>query len=787
MALKDGTVTRRASLMTAPVRVRLSIVSLSLPSDAPPVAQYAADELARLLKLLFGLAVNRRRPADDPFDGSSDTLDLTLALATPSSNLDALLARFDQPSLAEQEYLILPVHPRNDQHGGSILIAGGSPAALLWGVYELAEFWGMRFHIGGERLASSACRAIALPKAPIRRKPMIALRAWRGINQLPHSGAYWGLRDYRLLIDQLAKLRFNCFYAMLPPYGPFADFEWRGLRKRTAELDFGWRFPVDPLTIGREKFDGSAWYENPDIPYDSSYDQKIAAASRLLDDIRGHARARGMKFCVRFTFTEFPEEFKEHLRKLSLEDGFVPDEPDAGGYVYRIGISREGLDPTYSPFMSVRNRCFVDLVATQLRAYLERFGDADYLVLHPPEFANAGADAEVAWSALSEDHDLGGPENLARLIQDGIDRVKDDPNGVPPDRLERQIRGHVCSLYLLDRLLRKQNLAELYRRSGARLVVGIPFSTLAPLTARVLGQDVEVMTSLGSGYLASDAARHTDELKRPPEQTNPVHLTVSIEDDNIGLTPQFTAPALDVIVRAMRDHRVDGLWCRQWLISKLDPAIDFVSRACWDASLTPAAAYENLIDSICGREAVEPLLRAFALAEQITTENDACGNIHTFLTPNLLARYWDDKDVLKPSLLAMRPKYRELAELLVKARAAVSKPEGRRYIDQFIGQARFAEQWITCIEKLVDAARARRAADQARQAGDASEMDRQLHLCLNRVEQSLESCRSAVSEWAEAVRDRADLGALAALNFFGYRFLHCLRHLQFIRASQWSL
>jgi hypothetical protein len=189
---------------------------------------------------------------------------------------------------------------------------------------------------------------------------------------------------------------------------------------------------------------------------------------------------------------------------------------------------------------------------------------------------------------------------------------------------------------------------------------------------------------------------------------------------------------------------------------------------------------------VCGAGAAEPLLKAFEFAEQITLENDAQGNIHSFLTPVLLSCYWDGGQMPKQTMLAMAPKYRQLIELFSAARA-VSKPAGRQYIDQFISQSRFAEQWVYTIDKLAQAAQADRAAQAARQASDIHEMDRQLQLSLNLLDQSVDTCRAAISAWADAVRDRADLGALAALNYFGYQFLLSLRHLQYIRSNHWSI
>ena len=65
-------------------------------------------------------------------------------------------------------------------------------------------------------------------------------------------------------------------------------------------------------------------------------------------------------------------------------------------------------------------------------------------------------------------------------------------------------------------------------------------------------------------------------------------------------------------------------------------------------------------------------------------------------------------------------------------------------------------------------------------------MDGQLQLSVDLLDEAIEVSRTALEAWVAAVRDRADLGVLAALNEFGHQYLLSLRHTQYLKAEHWS-
>ena len=101
-----------------------------------------------------------------------------------------------------------------------------------------------------------------------------------------------------------------------------------------------------------------------------------------------------------------------------------------------------------------------------------------------------------------------------------------------------------------------------------------------------------------------------------------------------------------------------------------------------------------------------------------------------------------------------RELYREALSHMEEARQHC-RPEGRDYIDCFVGRLRFAIHYL-------DAADAFGATASAEKTGNLDEARRQANI-------AVESIRAALESYAEIVRDHGDLGALALMNKYCYR------------------
>jgi hypothetical protein len=70
-------------------------------------------------------------------------------------------------------------------------------------------------------------------------------------------------------------------------------------------------------------------------------------------------------------------------------------------------------------------------------------------------------------------------------------------------------------------------------------------------------------------------------------------LMASLQDDNIGWLPQVATENLHILLQATHRLGWDGVSLQHWAIGDIDPTVTYLSRASWDACVTPGAVYED--------------------------------------------------------------------------------------------------------------------------------------------------------------------------------------------------
>ncbi|MAG16984.1 MAG: hypothetical protein CMJ21_02835, partial [Phycisphaerae bacterium] len=101
-------------------------VTLQTGATIDRVERRGADELQRYIRLLFGFTL--------PVSTQPVRSGIVISIGTPQSN-PPLARKADRHELGDQDYAVRRVSP------GRLEICGGSPPAVLWGVYELIEQW----------------------------------------------------------------------------------------------------------------------------------------------------------------------------------------------------------------------------------------------------------------------------------------------------------------------------------------------------------------------------------------------------------------------------------------------------------------------------------------------------------------------------------------------------------------------------------------------------------------------------------------------------------------------
>lgn len=673
----------------------------------------------------------------------------------------------------------------------AMVAVGGSPVATLWAAYELAEQWGVCFLLT-EDIYPENPGPFVLPDINKTWTPRIRTRAWRIVNCLPHCGAYWGIADYNKLFIQLSKQKYNRIWAWFRTYDAFTDYTFDGLRKRTVEISRGQRFPLHDKTIGRHVIDDATSFYNPDLPAepdtlyeadpetDSVNEQRHEAGQRHIQAVIDLCHARGLEFAAGFWYTEFPVEIKKQLKIASDRHGFKP-RPFKGEYGgLRIGVMREGIMPEYSPYMTPLNPDFQDLAESVARSYVDRYPHADQYIFCTLEFSTVRDDAEECWLQLKERHGI--DEDFKTLLDEAL-----AAGDVGPERNELDLRLSICQFHLLDELINHRKVIANSANPEALIVI-----QAGPVMARFVPRifnDVEIMSSLG--YTAFAQSQRTNLLGFTQEEKVKTQIIISIEDDNIGESPQYNASMISKLYDVMDEYELDGYYGRQWLISKVDPAAYYMAHANWDKSVSVDQSYRDLVVRTCGSAAVDDAVAAFRAGEQVTAKEFDLAT--SFLVADVITRNFEHAAgpeaqpwQIPQSWLENIDIYQNMVDhfdaAIVKAR-----PAGRPFLDRLREQAIFAIHWHKSRGKVSQGGHLRKLADHARdQEQDVETYDRLNFEVVAALDVALVEMKLAIEAYSRSVADRADQGTVAALNVYMYESLEAIRKLEFQKMIWWA-
>ena len=187
---------------------------------APEVEQYAAAQLCDYLSKLFGIQTQ-------PVTSLTKGVNAILLVGSPKTNglIKETAAASQFVNLGDQGIVVERTSLAKQP---AVVVGGGSPQATLWAAYELIErYWGVRYLLHGDVLPPRA--VFRLPDAHLRLEPSFPIRQWRVVNEFACGPASWGLADYRPVLDQLAKIKFNRLLIVLWPHHPFLDYEYAGV------------------------------------------------------------------------------------------------------------------------------------------------------------------------------------------------------------------------------------------------------------------------------------------------------------------------------------------------------------------------------------------------------------------------------------------------------------------------------------------------------------------------------------------------------------------------------
>ena len=577
-------------------------------------------------------------------------------------------------------------------------------------------------------------------------EPIFRIRAHPTIQDFAPSGESWGMADFRVLIDQLAKLKFSRMNVYSYMYQPYLHWEHKGIKRSSASLWYGRHYPITPDMIGRELFEDAAEFWNPDLPLNSSYEQLMAAGERQMHNIIEYAHRRGMDCDVTAPTNDFPREFAPLLK------GAVKS--------FQLAVRPGANTPVDDPVI-------FELSAAILRATVNTYPEADRVNVGMPEEKQWQGEYERAWRALDAKYGISKVRSLSEIVAAAGHRK--GSGRWPGDLGVEQVKADLTSLYFYDRLLNDPQVLKDTLRPDIKFVYGEPAEELFPLLDRILPAGSEVAIhpeNQPEHFLPRAEILSTLNTKKIPG-----FMHVTLDDDVVGLVPQLRPTVLHKVIQELHRHGWTGFVARERFSGDHDAVLAYLARAAWDQKATPDAVTRDLIRAVCGEGSVEDMAAGLNFAESATLSlatGRAEGPVaegavwsqrldvpFAFYVPGMMMKFWRPRPI--PAYLSSVQ--RDYGQALEAARRAAtkSKPEGRWYPDFWVGRLEFALGYANAVEALHRGA----TAEAAKKSGEA----------LAEAEKAMAFVRGAVESYARVARNRTDLGAIAVMNEYGYRAL----------------
>jgi hypothetical protein len=696
---------------------RIAVIIGDKPDD---LERFAAGELCKYLVKLFGV---RTRPLT-VVPSSAKAL---LLVGRPESNpaIKQATLRRPFPKLSDQGLVL-----RRLQYRGrpALLIGGGSPRATLWAVYELAQRWGVRYLLHGDALPPR--RAFRLPNVDLLMEPKLTVRTWRVINDFANGPESWGMRDYRPLVDQLAKLKFTRLFLSVWVWQPFLHLEIGGIKQQQAWLWYDYHYPITDDMIGRRLFGDGKEFWNPDLPLGASYNDFAAAGERFVHSLIDCAHQRGIECAMTVAPTEFPREFTPLVPKAQKVH-------QLGEMTIVPGAEAEVTDPALT-----------SLSAAVLKTAVNTYPELDYIFLGMPEWRQWAGQYERAWRELDAKYRIESIRPLKDVIAAAQART-DYPGGA--DRAVAEAKGDIVALRFYDHLLRDIRVLDNSRRPNIKVIFGAVAEELFPVLPRILPAGCETMDFID--YTPSRVVRRREALRQKRGGRIPRTLIYTLEDDNVGVMPQLTTGSLHELTKDLRRYGWAGFSTRYWEVTDHDPCVAYIARAAWDADLTPQEAYRDQVRAVCGNACVDDMLTVFREVEAVTVGLEWHGLGFSFPVPGMMMNNWNPSP-MPPDLVQDRQGYQRALDAARRAQGK-AKREGKYYVDYWVGRLEFAVGYLDTVESVHNAA-------MAESQGKADQAARYANQAVDRARRALES-------YARVARDQSDRGAIAVMNEFVYR------------------
>jgi hypothetical protein len=687
--------------------------------NAPELERFAASELCHYLHELFGIEAQPQTKADPH---------ATFTFLIGNNKTNKLVHDF--PSVSEQGIVIKSVGD------STVIVGGGSPRATMWAVYELAHHWGVRYLL--DRDAIPARSEFQAPKISVQSEPIFEVRAHPTIQDFADSGEAWGIADFRILINQLAKLKFNRLNIFAFAWQPYLAYQVDGIKRTTATLWYGYRYPLTPDMPGRSAFPaGATEFWNPDLVPNGQSDAMLKAGENLQQQLLDYGHSRGMDCVINATVSEYPKEFG----------------PLLGGSVPIHMLNQLTIAP--GPETKLDDPGLRKLSSAVVRATIDRYPRADRINISINEWRQWTDQYQNAWNALDKRYRVSEVTSLENVLEASQHRVGYNFTHYTKEQLNKkaadEVKGDLASLHFFDWLVRDSGAVTNSKRPDVNFLYWGFAEELFPILPKVLPAHSE-MEVMPDNFL-TNLLKRTEVLKSLAGGPIQPIINLTVDDDNIGIVPQITTSSLSKILKILQETHWKGFVARQRFPGDHDTELAYLARAAWDAKADPDKIALEQLSATCGERCGTLLLKTMQSIDAATVVWERDEQHFTAPVPTMLMLHW--KPGPMPGFLTENRQNYQTGWDSARKAIEVSTPEGKSYATYWAKRMEFTVRYIDAVMSLHKAANAESAHDQATEIAETTK--------------ALSSVRDAMEAYASVARNQTDRGAIAIAAEYAYR------------------
>ena len=562
--------------------------------EASDIEAFAGEELRRYLAILQGAPVAAR--ASEDLTREAGCRPVICGLPESNPLVAELVASDPIPATLAPDGFIL----RNQALGdlSAWLITGGSETGLLYGVYAFLEELGATFLISQDLLPDPR-PDLLLPPLDRVCQPEFERRGFLLPYPLNVHQSIWGLEDYRLLIDQMAKLRLNYLNLNLTGADPTLEYTFRGERNLIGDVnswETGFLAPrrffrsarTDQVEIGGEHFEGRPYMAPPELQGVQSPEEAHRRFKAMFLAVFEHAKRRGVEIGFTMDPTEIPYNFARFMRRN--------DRDPAHGTI--CGARVDYTDPLFEEHTSA-----------WLGALFETYPDAVDLYFWNAEGYGKGPDRVIPEHKEIIERYRPDFEEAKRIFEEswlptcGYVQGKSAQDIIDTDIIQME-----ATLRVID----------VARKLRPNFTVGFGFlfrGYLMSSVHRVVDEEIPFIDFHSFGVVAIADDINAEYYADMGERKRYIIPRMDDDDAMFGMpfyTRQFRR---DGLFREAKEAGSQGFVAQLFRGCGTEHHVQFLARGTWDSNLSPEQFYRDYSEEIFGPASGALMERSFTLLE----------------------------------------------------------------------------------------------------------------------------------------------------------------------------